>query len=155
MSENVPMIDIGSATVGMMVAGMFRRNMKITITTRASARIRENCTSSTDSRMVVDRSYITLMLTPAGTSTRNVGSSFLTASTTSMVLVPGRLHRKHAVLAIKRACGQIDVGVGDRLLDFVDADAARGERIGVDLHTHCVLLLALHLHLRYPADGGD
>src|SRR6266705_1725142 len=89
ISENVPMIDIGSATVGMTVAGMFRRNMKITITTRASARIRENCTSSTDWRMVVDRSYITLMLIPAGTSTRNVGSSFLTASTTSMVLVPG------------------------------------------------------------------
>ncbi len=83
------MIDIGSATVGMTVAGILRRKMKITMTTRASARIRENRTSATDSRMVVDRSYITLMLTPAGTSARKVGSSFLTASTTSMVLVPG------------------------------------------------------------------
>ncbi len=83
------MIDIGSATVGMTVAGILRRKMKITMTTRASARIRENRTSATDSRMVVDRSYITLMPTPAGTSTRNVGSNFLTASTTSMVLVPG------------------------------------------------------------------
>ena len=83
------MIDIGSATVGMTVAGMLRRKMKITITTRASARISEKRTSSTDWRMVVDRSYITLMLTPAGTSARKVGNSFLTASTTSMVLVPG------------------------------------------------------------------
>src|SRR5436305_537883 len=57
------MIDIGSATVGMTVAGMLRRKMKITITTRASARISEKRTSSTDWRMVVDRSYITLMLT--------------------------------------------------------------------------------------------
>ncbi len=83
------MIDIGSATAGITVAGMLRRKMKITITTRASARISENLTSSTDSRIVVDRSYITLMLIPAGTSTRKVGNSFLTASTTSMVLVPG------------------------------------------------------------------
>src|SRR5258708_25634359 len=67
------MIDIGSATVGMTVAGILRRKMKITMTTRASARIRENRTSATDSRMVVDRSYITLMLTPAGTSARKVG----------------------------------------------------------------------------------
>ena len=85
----MPTIDIGSATLGIAVADRLRRKIKITITTSASASISVNSTSSTDWRMVTERSNSTSMLIPAGTSARNVGSSFFTASTTWMVLVPG------------------------------------------------------------------
>ena len=83
------MIDIGSAMLGITVAGMLRRNRKITITTSASERIRVNSTSWTEARIDTVRSKSTLMSIAAGTSARNVGSSFLIESTTSMVLVPG------------------------------------------------------------------
>ena len=89
MKAKVPMIDIGSATLGMMVAGTLRRKMKITMITSASATISVNCTSWTEARMVTERSNSTSMSMPGGTSARKVGSSFLTASTTSMVFTPG------------------------------------------------------------------
>ena len=72
-----------------------------------------------------------------------------------VVQLPGGLHREHAVLAVQRAGGQVDVRLRHRLLDLVDADAARGERVRVDLHAHRVLLLAEHLHLRHAADRRD
>jgi len=40
----------------MIVAETLRRKMKITITTRERARYKVNCTSSTDARMVSERS---------------------------------------------------------------------------------------------------
>ena len=75
--------------LGITVAATLRRKMNITMTTIASASINVNSTSSTEARMVTERSNRMLMLMPAGTSARNVGSSLLTESTTSMVLVPG------------------------------------------------------------------
>jgi hypothetical protein len=66
-----------------------------------------------------------------------------------VVELPGGLHREHAVLAVERAGGQVDVGAGDRLLHLVHAHAARGERARIDLHAHRVLLLAEYLHLRH------
>ena len=39
--------------------------------------------------------------------------------------------------------------------DLVDADAARGQRVRIDLHAHRVLLLAEHLHLRDAVDRRD
>ena len=50
----------------MVVARMFRRNRKITITTRQRARSRVNFTSATDSFTVCDRSYSVCMSTEAG-----------------------------------------------------------------------------------------
>ncbi|MND03027.1 hypothetical protein D3C83_226520 [compost metagenome] len=50
------MIDIGSATLGMMVAGMLRRKMKITITTSASASSSVNSTSAMLARIITVRS---------------------------------------------------------------------------------------------------
>src|SRR3972149_6527481 len=153
IAANVPMMDRGSATLGIMVAGMLRRKMNITMTTSASASSRVNSTSSTEARMVTERSNRTLMSMPAGTSARKVGSSFLTEFTTSMVLVPGwrwiastmpRSPLNHAVLAVERAGRQVEVGLGDGLLDFVDADAARGELARVDLHAHRIFLLPVH-----------
>ena len=83
------MIDIGRAMLGMMVAGMLRRNTKITITTSASASISVNWTSLTEARMVTERSNRTLISMPGGTSARKVGNNFLIDSTTSMVFTPG------------------------------------------------------------------
>ena len=86
---NVPMIENGSARLGITVADRLRRNRKITITTRPSVSSMVNCTSLYDSRMVSERSYRTSMFTEAGISERNVGIRFFTALVTSMVLVPG------------------------------------------------------------------
>src|SRR5687768_13308300 len=89
ITEKVPMTHIGSAIEGMIVAGILRRKRKITSTTSISARYKVNLTSSTEARMLTERSYSTWISIDGGTSARNVGSSFLMLSTTSMVLVPG------------------------------------------------------------------
>src|SRR5882762_6841701 len=89
MTAKVKTIDVGNARVGMIVARTLRRNRKITSTTKAIASSNENCTSLTDSRIELDRSYSTSRLTAAGSCWRNVGSRFLIASTTATVFVPG------------------------------------------------------------------
>ena len=50
-----------------------------------------------------------------------------------------------------------DVGIGraERVGDLVEADAAGGQRVGVDLHAHGVFLRAEHQHLRDPAQARD
>ena len=52
----VPIIDIGSARLGIMVAEILRRKRKITITTSAMVRNNVNFTSLTESRMETERS---------------------------------------------------------------------------------------------------
>ena len=89
MAENVPMIDIGRARLGMMVARTLRRNTKITPTTSTSAISSVSCTSRTEARIDCERSYRRFSDTEGGTCARKVGSSASMASTTSMVLVPG------------------------------------------------------------------
>src|SRR5437867_3653890 len=59
------------------------------------------------------------------------------------------------VLTEQRARRLVHVGARDRLFDLVDADAARGERAGVDLHADGVLLRAEDRHLGHAADGRD
>ena len=56
ISANVPMIDSGSARLGINVAEALRRNRKITPTTRKSARSSVSCTSRTESRIDCERS---------------------------------------------------------------------------------------------------
>ena len=56
ITANVPMMDMGSATLGMIVAGTSRRNTKITSTTRIRARISVNSTSATEARIMTVRS---------------------------------------------------------------------------------------------------
>jgi hypothetical protein len=50
---------------------------------------------------------------------------------------------------------QVDVPVGQRRLDFVDADLPRGQGMRIHLHVHGKLLRAQHLHLRHPGDHGN
>ena len=73
----------------MAVAERFLRKRKITITTRHRLSSRVNFTSLTESRTDCERSIRTSSFTAAGICARKLGRSFLIASTTSTVLVPG------------------------------------------------------------------
>ena len=89
ITANVPMMEKGSARLGIAVAERFRRNRKITMTTRPRVSSKVNCTSWKDSRMLIDRSYRMCISTEGGIWTLNIGSSCLMESVTSTVLVPG------------------------------------------------------------------
>ncbi len=89
MTAKVPMSDIGSASAGITVARTFRRNRKITITTRQSARKSVNFTSSTEAFTVTDRSLSVAMSTEGGICERRSATAALTRSATATVLVPG------------------------------------------------------------------
>src|SRR5260370_21524035 len=89
ITANVKTIEVGNASVGMIVALTLRRNRKMTSTTTPIANNKENCTSLTDSRIDSDRSYKTSSLIEAGNCWRNAGSKLRIASTTATVLVPG------------------------------------------------------------------
>ena len=56
MMANVPIIEKGSARLGITVAQTFRRKTKITMMTSASVSSIVYCTSRYDSRMVSERS---------------------------------------------------------------------------------------------------
>ncbi len=56
IAAKVPTTDMGSARLGMTVAGMLRRKRKMTMTTRHTVKTSVNFTSATDSRMEVERS---------------------------------------------------------------------------------------------------
>ena len=56
MTAKVEITDMGSARLGMTVAGRLRRKMKMTSTTRKTVSTRVNFTSATDSRMDSERS---------------------------------------------------------------------------------------------------
>ncbi len=89
MTAKVATSEAGSARLGMTVAETLRRNRKITAMTRPMVSSSVNLTSATDSRIATDRSVRTSSDTAAGSCSRNVGSSCLTASTTCTTLVPG------------------------------------------------------------------
>src|SRR5208282_854173 len=82
MIASAPTSDSGTDRLGMIVAGMLRRNRKITITTRPTASASSNWTSRTDERIVVVRSVRGLTVTPAGRLALSVGSTALMLSTT-------------------------------------------------------------------------
>ena len=89
ITANVPTSDIGIARLGISVARRFRRNRKITRITSPSVSTSVNFTSSTDARIDAERSYSSLIVTHAGSCSRNDGSRALTALTTATVFVPG------------------------------------------------------------------
>ena len=89
MIASAPISDNGTDRLGMKVAGMLRRNRKMTITTRPTASASSNSTSSTEARMVVVRSVSGVIVTDAGNDLRSEGRIFLMLSTTWMTLAPG------------------------------------------------------------------
>src|ERR1039458_8039779 len=64
MTENVPMIDIGSAMLGITVAEKLRRNRKITSTTSASVSTSVNLTSFTEASMVAVAGFYIPLFAP-------------------------------------------------------------------------------------------
>src|SRR3984885_12445273 len=91
MTAKVQISATGTVMDGMIVAQKFRRNMKITITTRAIDSISVNCTSATEARMVCVRSTITTVLIEGGIDASSRGRVALMRSTVSMTLAPGCL----------------------------------------------------------------
>ena len=83
------MIDNGKASDGISVAESLRRNRKMVSTTRMTVSAKVNCTSAIESRIEMDRSFSTEILTEGGICARKTGISALIESTTSMVLAPG------------------------------------------------------------------
>ena len=74
ITENVPMIDIGSVRLGISVATVLRRNRKITATTSTSATMSENFTSRTERWIPSERSYWMCTFSDAG-SPRSISAS--------------------------------------------------------------------------------
>ncbi len=89
IAPNEPTRDKGTATLGIVVAGRFRRKRKITSTTSTTASISSYCTSATDSRMVIVRSVSIDTFMAGGKELCNCGNSFLMRLTTSITLAPG------------------------------------------------------------------
>ena len=89
ITENVPMMDIGSAKLGMIVAVRLRRNRKITSTTSASVSSSVEVTSWTAASIEVDRSYSVATWTAGGISRCTRASAARTRWATATVFVPG------------------------------------------------------------------
>src|SRR5690348_4527975 len=89
MMPNVPMRESGTATLGMMVAQVLRRNAKTTRMTNAMEISRVISTSCTEARIVVLRSTATLSWREGEMEARNRGSMAFTRSTVSIMLAAG------------------------------------------------------------------
>src|SRR5579862_9603433 len=89
MPPNVPRIEIGTATPGMMVARTLRRKRNTTRMTRMIAMTSVISVSWSDCRIVVLRSIAIVTLTSAGIAACKWGSAAFTWSTVSMMLAPG------------------------------------------------------------------
>ena len=70
IAPQVAISEIGTASAGMSVAETERRNRKMTMITRAIAMISVCCTSSTDARIEIERSFSTSILIAAGICAR-------------------------------------------------------------------------------------
>ena len=92
MTANVPTSDSGTATAGMTVAATFRRNTKMTSTTRPTVRHSSNSTSARRSRgwSSFGRSARRMFDPRPGSARLEPGEQgFCTASTTAMMFAPG------------------------------------------------------------------
>ncbi len=88
MKPKVATSDSGTARLGMMVAGMVRRNTNVTSTTSPIASSSSCCTPLIEARMDSVRSLSTVTSTAVGIAACSRGSSACTASTTSITLAP-------------------------------------------------------------------
>ena len=51
----------------------------------------------------------------------------------------------------QRSRGQVHVGIGDGVGNFINADLPCGQRSRIKLRPHCILLRAKNLYLRHAA----
>src|SRR5690606_4084529 len=89
MATKVPMIDKGTAKLGIMVAAAERKKMNVTNTTNEMAKISSFCTSRIDERILSVRSASTVTSTDCGIVERRRGSKAAMLLATSMTLAPG------------------------------------------------------------------
>src|SRR6202048_2393940 len=89
IAPQVAISEIGTASAGMTVAETERKNRKITRITRPTAISSVACTSATESRIEIERSFSTAMLTDAGICARYDGRRDRTESTTDTVFASG------------------------------------------------------------------
>ena len=89
MKAKVPTNDKGTATLGISVAGILRKNRNITITTSTMANNNSNCTSCIEARMVTVLSVKGMTSILRGREAFILGNSSLILSTTSITLAPG------------------------------------------------------------------
>ncbi len=67
----------------------------------------------------------------------------------------GRLNGERLLVPIQFSGRKIAVVGHDGGLHFIDADAASGQRVRIQLNAHRVFLAAENIHLRYAGNGGD
>ena len=67
----------------------------------------------------------------------------------------GRLDGKGLLVPIQFPGRKIAVVGYDGGLHFIDADAARRQRVRIQLNAHCIFLPSENIHLRYAGNGGD
>ena len=89
MVAKAPTIDTGTATLGTSVARHSRRNTNTTNMTSRTETASVHNVSSSEPRMVMERSTATVSSTSPGSALMRLGSSCFTASTASMMLAPG------------------------------------------------------------------
>src|SRR5262249_42955725 len=89
IAAQVPISDTGTASAGMIVAEVERRNRKITRMTRTTAMKSDSCTLHTDARIDTERSMSTSMRIDGGIDARYCGKRSRTESTTATVLASG------------------------------------------------------------------
>ena len=89
ITVNVPRIENGRASAGIIVADPLCRNAKMTPMTSTSVTSIVTWMSSKAARIVFERSMRTLRSADGGSCSSNDGSSARTRSVTSIVLVPG------------------------------------------------------------------
>jgi hypothetical protein len=146
-----------------MVARRFRRNRKITITTRQRARKRVNFTSLTDSLTVRDRSLRVAMSMEAGIWGRvsepdrravaighHEGAEAAGIGELSLAL-----HRVGLVGSPENTGGKVHVAGFYGAPHLVDPDGPGCELLRVELDPDRVFHRPIHLHLRHALDGRE
>ncbi len=89
MTPKVPTRESGTATLGMMVAEIVRKNKKMTSTTSPMVSINSNSTSRTEARMVVVRSVKMVNVHRRRQGRLELRQTLMMRSTTWMMLAPG------------------------------------------------------------------
>ena len=136
----------------MIVAEMFRRNRKMTRTTRPTVASSVILTSCTDSRIVTERSLRMSSVIAAGSCSRIVGSSALMRSTTSTTFVPGCL-RIEIITQRSPVCHARRLVVLDAVEDVRDLVEAHGVAVAVRDDRRAVRRRAHQLAVRLHDEG--
>src|SRR5262249_5045232 len=89
IAAHVPISDTGTASAGIMVAEIERRNRKMTRMTRTIAMRSDSCTLHTELRIEIELSISTSMRIDGGIDARYCGRCARTESTTATVLASG------------------------------------------------------------------